>query len=73
MGADDLPAESRSLFAEHVARMFHTYVLIPTQLVDMGHGGPLNAARALQRAAGSTQPASRPLATCVTWISLLPA
>ncbi|MET9213563.1 MULTISPECIES: TetR/AcrR family transcriptional regulator [unclassified Nocardia] len=39
MGADDLPAESRSLFAEHVARMFHTYVLIPTQLVDMAAPG----------------------------------
>lgn len=39
MGAEDLPAESRSLFAEHVARMFHTYVLIPTQLVDMAAPG----------------------------------
>ncbi|MEU3011611.1 TetR/AcrR family transcriptional regulator [Nocardia asteroides] len=41
MGADDLPAaeSSRSLFAEHVARMFHTYVLIPTQLVDMAAPG----------------------------------
>ncbi|MFC4376875.1 TetR/AcrR family transcriptional regulator [Nocardia halotolerans] len=39
MGTDDLPAESRSLFAEHVARMFHTYVLIPTQLVDMAAPG----------------------------------
>ncbi|MFD3705287.1 TetR/AcrR family transcriptional regulator [Nocardia sp. NPDC058658] len=35
MGTQDLPAESRAVFAEHVARMFHTYMLIPTQLADM--------------------------------------
>ncbi|MBC7299689.1 MAG: TetR/AcrR family transcriptional regulator [Nocardia sp.] len=39
MGTEDLPAESRSLFAEHVARMFHTYVLIPTKLIDMAVPG----------------------------------
>ncbi|WP_267468031.1 TetR/AcrR family transcriptional regulator [Nocardia beijingensis] len=39
MGAEELALESGTLFAEHVARMFHTYVLIPTQLVDMSAPG----------------------------------
>ncbi|MFI9531661.1 TetR/AcrR family transcriptional regulator [Nocardia fusca] len=39
MGAEELAVESRTLFAEHVARMFHTYLLIPSQLVDMAAPG----------------------------------
>ncbi|GAA1028475.1 MULTISPECIES: TetR/AcrR family transcriptional regulator [Amycolatopsis] len=39
MGAEDLPAETRSLFAEHVARMFHTYILIPSTLADLDAPG----------------------------------
>jgi len=43
MGNEDLPAECRSLFAEHVARMIHTYILIPTRIIEMAKPGVAEA------------------------------
>lgn len=39
MGTGDLRDTARAMFAEHVARMFHTYILIPTRIVAMSEPG----------------------------------
>ena len=46
MNLDELQGASRAQFAEHVARAFHTLILIPTSVIDLDSPeGPENYAR----------------------------